>query len=221
MSSQFSEGVDCVYLSFRPVPFPSMPVVLSRRSAVPRLVRVHATLRGSRSRTVAGKGSRGARKTTKTDPTNSEAGQTAGYKTLDRRRSQHQSRLTSFSCTTPAANMKVSDTFSFSRLFSHALSSPRPLPISSSSVFPYLSFLFAFPSVFASGLALCTTACSNLYGTRSTLLLSFKRKSSACFCAASRLVLATYSHVRVSLKVESLDEQRCRKIYLRQENVTA
>lgn len=100
VSSQFSEGVDCVYLSFRPVPFPSMPAVLSRRSAVPRPVRVHATLRGSRSGTVAGNTNGGARKTSNTDPTNSEAGQTAGYKTLDRRRSQHQSRLTSLSCTT-------------------------------------------------------------------------------------------------------------------------
>ena len=98
----FSEGVDCVclFVSSRSVSF-------RRSSSRPRLRRPSGGVQ----------------------PIGRIRRQTAGYKTLDRRRSQRQSRLTSVSCTTQAANMKVSATFftslsflsSFYRYFSFPL----------------------------------------------------------------------------------------------------
>lgn len=101
----------------------------------------------------------GARKRSDADPTNSEAGQTARYKTLDRRRSQHQSRLTSLPCSTQPANMKVSVTF------------PSP-PFSCLSLSPFAILLDRlFPIPLRDSISLC--------GNVRSLVPPFKCKSEA------------------------------------------
>lgn len=106
---------DCIYLSFRGVPLPAAGPTSNGASEEQTETTVPSGReRGARER---GRRRQARERETRADLTNSEAGQTAGYKTVDRRRSRHQSRLTSVSCSTRPANMKVSATFSSSFLF--------------------------------------------------------------------------------------------------------